>query len=92
MEKAIPETPGHLNYFCIMYKVLYRENNEKLEFGNYKMPCVTDDKQEIGQDIYLTIEQILSTSHYSTIHCLWHHGYYFIQNTTEVFCLTLTKY
>lgn len=92
MEKAIPETPEHLNYFCIMHKVSYRENKEELETGNYKMLRVTDDKQEIGQDIYLTIEQIRSTSHYSTIYCLWHHGYYFIQNTTKVFCLTLTNY
>lgn len=47
-EKLSPETPEQLNYFCIMHKIYSKENKEKLETGNSKMLCVTDDKQGIG--------------------------------------------
>lgn len=46
LKKPTPETPGQLNYFYIMHKIYSKENKEKLETGNGKMLCVTDEKQK----------------------------------------------
>lgn len=60
--------------FVFYIKSIIKKTKRNLETKNYKMLHVRDDKWRIGQEIYLTIEQILSPSHSFPAHCLWHKG------------------